>query len=366
MTKKEKEILEIINNNPLIEQEDIARFLGISRSTVGVHIASLIKQGYLLGKGYIPRKENYVVGIGAANVDVYGKPEIKIKTHYDHPSKINTSVGGVIRNVLENLSLLGISTKLLSSVGNDIYGDLIINHSSKAGIDISNVIKVDGCSSGLFMQVQDENNDMYLALCDMSINKNIDKKYINSKNSVIANSKAIIVDPSLDDDVIEEIIDRYKDIPIFIDPISNNYAKKIKPYIGKIFACKPNKSELEVLSSMKINEEKDIRKAGEILLSKGLQRLYISLGRYGCVYMDRKGNYIKKESNPLENIKNASGAGDAFFAAIIYCFLNDMDISKALDYGNAAGRIALNSDSPINSDLSVKLICKTVKESTKR
>ena len=364
MTNKEKEILAIIESNPMIEQEDIAKILGISRSTVAVHIASLIKQGYILGKGYISRSDDYVVGIGAANVDIYGKSKTKIKTHYDHPSIISTSVGGVTRNVLENMSLLGNQTKLLSTVGDDVYGDLIIKHSKDVGIDVSNVIKVAGYSSGLFMQVKDDDNDMYLALCDMSVNEKIDTKYIISKNKIIEKSKTIIIDPSLNEDVIEEIIDRYSNIPIFIDPVSDNYAKKLKPYIGKIFACKPNRSELEVLSSMKIEKDEDVKKAGKILLDKGLKRLYISLGREGCAYMD-KDRYIKKTISPIEKIVNASGAGDAFFAAIIHSFLNNIEIDKALDYGNAAGVIALNSDSPINSNLSIRLIKKTIKELNK-
>ena len=51
MTKKEKEILEIIRENPLIEQSEIARLLDISRSTVAVHISSLQNQGYISVKG---------------------------------------------------------------------------------------------------------------------------------------------------------------------------------------------------------------------------------------------------------------------------------------------------------------------------
>ena len=60
MTNKEKEILEIIKSNPTIEQSEIAKIMKISRSTVAVHISSLQKQGYLLGKGYIISDDNYI------------------------------------------------------------------------------------------------------------------------------------------------------------------------------------------------------------------------------------------------------------------------------------------------------------------
>ena len=42
----------------------------------------------------------YVVGIGAANVDIYCKSSINIREHFDHPAKISYSPGGVTRNIL--------------------------------------------------------------------------------------------------------------------------------------------------------------------------------------------------------------------------------------------------------------------------
>ena len=60
MTSKEREILNIIKENPTIEQSEIAELLNISRSTVGVHISSLQKQGYLVGKGYIVDRKSVV------------------------------------------------------------------------------------------------------------------------------------------------------------------------------------------------------------------------------------------------------------------------------------------------------------------
>ena len=67
MTNKEKEILEIIKSNPTIEQSEIAKIMNISRSTVAVHISSLQKQGYLLGKGYIISDRRVIQNILSQN-----------------------------------------------------------------------------------------------------------------------------------------------------------------------------------------------------------------------------------------------------------------------------------------------------------
>ena len=54
----------------MLPQGEIAKRLGITRSSVGVHLTNLSKKGLILGKGYVLAEQSapYVVGIGAANV----------------------------------------------------------------------------------------------------------------------------------------------------------------------------------------------------------------------------------------------------------------------------------------------------------
>lgn len=365
MTNQEQKILEIIRNNPLIEQNEIADILSISRSTVAVHISNLQKQGYIIGKGYIVNEGDYVLGIGAANVDVYGKSKIKIRTHYDHPADIKSSVGGVTRNILVNLSKLGVNTKFITAVGNDGYGNTIMHDLKVNNIDRSNVLTIQNKTSGVFMQIQDENNDMYLAVCDMSILDHLTRDYIRSKRNLILSSKLVLVDSSFELDALEEILDICKDVvPVYIDPISDNFALKIKPYIDRFTCVKPNKTELENLSGIKINSDKDLYIACDKLLSKGLKKIFVSLGKDGILYMDNQGNRIKKKLKPINKMVNASGAGDAAMAAIIYGEINDMKIEKTIDYALAAGIAAINSEKTINDNMSINLLNKILKENS--
>ena len=58
MTNREKQILKLLKKNTLIQQQEIAETLGISRSAVAGHIMRLINKGYIKGRGYI-LTENY-------------------------------------------------------------------------------------------------------------------------------------------------------------------------------------------------------------------------------------------------------------------------------------------------------------------
>ena len=309
----------------------------------------------------IKTKDIYVVGIGAANVDIYGKSSIKIKPHYDHPSIIKTTAGGVTRNILANISKLGIKTKLLTAVGDDIYARLIIDEAKKVGIDTKDIIKVKGDRSGVFMQVQDNNNDMHLALCDMTITKSINETYIKSKDKVLKNASLIILDPSLDNKVFKYILKTYQDIPIFVDPISDNYALKIKTLLKDIYCIKPNKTELENLSGMSINNKDDLFNAF-IKVNKKVKKLYVTLGINGCLYKDENNKLVIRKFNKVNNMANASGAGDSFFGALAYSYINKYSEEDTIDLALAAGTASILSEKTINPNMDVKYLRKIIQE----
>ncbi len=62
----------------------------------------------------------YALVIGGANIDFVGIPDNKLIWHDKNPGKIKMSLGGVGRNIAENLAKLGVHTKLLALVG-DIH-----------------------------------------------------------------------------------------------------------------------------------------------------------------------------------------------------------------------------------------------------
>lgn len=363
MTPREHEILEIIKNKPTIEQNELASMLGITRSSVAVHIANLQKKGYLLGRGYIVNNGNYIVGIGAANVDVHGKTKSTIKLHDSNPGHMNTSAGGVTRNVSENFARLGGNVKLITAVGNDVFADKICSECISAGIDISHILKVDNHASSTYISVLDENGDMFVALSDMSVLLELSLEFLHSKGNIIKGSRLITCDPALSPDVMQEILNLYADtIPVFVDPVSQSYAEVIVDFIGKFHTAKPNILETEILSGMKIHDKKDLYKAAEKILDKGLKRIFVSLGSDGCLYMDREGRHVEKKLKPVEKMVNATGSGDAFMAAVIYSYINEFTLDDTIDYALAAGIAALSHEKTINPNMSASLIENILKE----
>lgn len=363
MTQREREIFEIIRKNPLIEQSQIAAMLNIARSSVAVHISNLQKKGYILGKGYLLKEQDYVVGIGAANVDIHGHSKKAINLRDSNPGRMNVSAGGVTRNVSDNLSRLGVPVKLITALGDDVYAEQIRTECAAVGIDLSHSMVVENHPSSTYISILDEKGDMFVAMSDMTVLQKMNMEYLEAKAAVITGAKIIVCDSGLPTEVLEGILDTFgKQQSVFIDPVSCAYAEKIKPYVGKFHTIKPNRMELEILADMPIHNEGDLQKACRIVLEKGVERLFVSLGGDGCFYMDKSGNHIQRKLKPLEKMVNATGGGDAFMAAVIYSTLKDLDIDQTLDYALAAGLAAISHERTINPEMSIDTLEKILKE----
>ena len=79
----------------------------------------------------------YIAGIGGANMDIYGRSDRQLIMRDSNPGSLHTSLGGVCRNICENLARLGENVRLITVVGDDVQGRGIVEGCEKAGIDMS-------------------------------------------------------------------------------------------------------------------------------------------------------------------------------------------------------------------------------------
>ena len=360
MTLREKEILQILKNNPMISQQEIADMLDISRASVAVHITNLMKKGQILGKGYILRKENYVTVIGGSNMDIQGFPNNPLVMYDSNPGKVDISMGGVGRNIAENLSRLNVNTKLISAIGNDLYGNTILSECKNLNIDVNDCLVSDEYSTSIYVSILNNSKDMQLAISHMDIIEKLDESFIHSKHKSIDDSKAIVIDTNLSNEAIDFITRTYSHLPIFVDTVSTAKCLKIKDILDRFEGIKLNKYEAETLSGIKIENLDDVKKSCEFFINKGIKNVFITLGGDG-VYCANTDKAVHIPGVKI-NIVNATGAGDAFMSGIMYGFMNDLDLEETAKFSVGASILALSHKNTINPNLSVDLINQTIKE----
>ena len=360
MTSREEELLELIRKNPAISQSELANVLGITRSSVAVHITNLIKKGYILGKGYIVKEEDYICVLGGANVDIVGLPNKNLILGDSNPGRVKVALGGVGRNIAENLVHLGAPVKLISAVGEDLYGKRIMEHASRIGLDMKNSLILNQIPTSTYLAILDESGDMKAAIAQMDILDEISIDFIQGKKQVIENSRICVIDTNMPRAVIDYVLDNFKNTKFFLDTVSSTKALKIKNKIGAFHTIKPNRIEAELLSDIKIESIRDMEKAAEHFLSQGVKRVFITLGSEGVFYHDGKVHQLIP--NPEVKVVNATGAGDAFLAALAYCDYNGYGIDESAKFSMAAAFMALSYEETINPNISKENVDKKMKE----
>ena len=98
-----------------------------------------------------------------------------------------------------------------------------------------------------------------------------------------------------------------------------------------------------------------------MLLEKGVYQVFVSLGREGLYFRRQGCGALRKKSRPFP-MKNATGAGDATMAGIVYAWVNGLSPGDTLDFALGAGLAAIDSADTINPAMSPALVAKLVKE----
>ena len=89
----------------------------------------------------------YIAGIGGANVDIHGQSLSPIIMRDSNPGRLHLSMGGVTRNILDNLARLGQRCQLISAVGEDAYGHMLRTGCEQLGIGTQGLVTRPGASS---------------------------------------------------------------------------------------------------------------------------------------------------------------------------------------------------------------------------
>ena len=296
--------------------------------------------------------------IGGITADIEGNPYNQLIQGDSNPGKISMSYGGVGRNITENLARMGASVSFVSVAGDDFAGRGAVRELEDLGVDIKNVRLLQEENTAVYMSILNLMGDMELALCNMDVLERISNDFIDEAYESIKNSKVIGIDTNLTEETLEYTTEKLKDIPLFLDPVSVTKAERAKKIIGRFHTIKPNRMEAEVLSGMTIMSGEELEKAAQWFIDQGVKRVFITLGAGGVFYQDETESGLIKPSQA--DIISATGAGDAFSAAILYAYLKGFDIKQTAEAGTAAAAIAMKSKSAVNRQMSEEMLRQTL------
>ncbi|MBS4750452.1 winged helix-turn-helix transcriptional regulator [Carnobacteriaceae bacterium zg-ZUI78] len=363
MKENEKIIFRLIEQNPYISQQEIADIVGLSRPAVANIISSLVKKKYLLGKAYIVNERNGIVCIGAANVDKKIKTTEKLISYTSNPVTSMASVGGVARNVAENLGRLGNEVSLLSVSGNDAEWARIREVSSPF-MNTNSVVTIEGQSTGTYTALLDADGEMYLGLADMSIYDYLTPELLMKQTAILQHASCIIMDLNCPKESIEFIcsFSAKNNIKLVLITVSEPKMERLPQNLQAVDCLIVNKGETQAFFNEQYNTKQDLEKAGEKWLSLGVKRVVLTQGSNDLLVMSPNPKWYPIKALNAENIIDVTGAGDSFTAAYIDAWLLDEDDDTCALAGRTNSYHTIQSIQTVRPQLTKNRLLKEMKE----
>ncbi|ALC92686.1 sugar kinase [Bacillus sp. FJAT-18017] len=354
MTARENEILNMIKENPLISQNDLAERLNITRASAASHIHNLTKKGYISGRGYILREPAFVCVIGGINMDIFGIPKEELIEHNSNPGKITFSLGGAGRNIAMNLTKLEVTSYLISVFGADVNGEKFISDAMENGMDIQHCKKLEGERTSTYLYIDEPNGQLKVGIDDMDIYKKITPEFLNKKIDLINSSQYCVIDTNLPKESIEWLFDNCK-VPIIVKTVSLNKNYKLINGLNKINTLILTPSELKQITDKFNSEETSVEKRMNILLDKGVQHVIVFSSVKRHLLFKSKENTTEMDTE-FNSSANTNGASAALTAAVVWGLMNEMNWQETLKFAYATAIHCMESHNSVNYDLSVPLI----------
>lgn len=351
MNDREKQILKILRRNPLIQQNEIADILQISRSRVAAHIMDLMRKGAIKGKGYILTEQAYCVVVGAINMDIRGMADIHYPQAASNPGSIHCSAGGVGRNIAHNLALLGRDVHLISAVGSDFYGETLLEQTRQAGVNISSCIRLHGHNTSTYLSIANQQEETVLAINDTHILQQLTPQLLNSSRDLIRHSGVVLADCNLTPEALEWVFTVADEIPVFVDTVSEFKATKVKTWFTRIHTLKLTQKELEILWGQPINGDADRARAVNALHQQGIRQMFVCL-EDESVFCSQRDSEQFLLTPPAYTVVDSFGADDGFMAGLIYSFLEGSEFRESANFAMACAALSRASVSINNPTLS--------------
>ena len=246
------------------------------------------------------------------------------------PGGKGANQGVTIAKLKEEITFLG-------KVGNDNYGDILLTSMRDAGVNIEHIEKVEGGTGIAVINVDKEGRNNITVI--PGANKAVDQDYIMRNKEAIEKAELVLFQLEIPIETVRSGLKLAKELgkvtvlnPAPAQELDDEMIKNIDILI-------PNEYELERISKVKVSTEESILTASKVLLDKGVEKLIVTLGSQGVLYIDHKGHEFYKAYKV--NAVDTTGAGDSFIGGFVASYVKDGNIEAAIEIGQKVAALSV-------------------------
>lgn len=297
---------------------------------------------------------------GRASIDLYSK---NIGAEFNDIKELTTAIGGSPVNISIGAQRLGLTTSIVTGVGNDPIGGFIINTLKMENVDTSHVNTIEGTTStavvcGIvppdkfpLVFYRDKAPDNYITI-DM-----VNTVDFGQYKSFLMTGTALSVEPSRSAAIYATEKAKAKGATIFLDidfraslwHDVRAFGVTLRQYLPLCDIVMGTEEELLAMGLTDSNQVKitdsaissptiegDIEAVIKQVIHSGIKLLLVKTGSKGVRAYYPDGRIENIPGFPVE-VVNVLGAGDAFASGFIYGYLQGWDTYKSARLANACG-----------------------------
>jgi len=245
-------------------------------------------------------------------------------------------VGGKGANQAVCCSRLSDDVLLIGMVGDDAFGEKILNKMRAEGIDTNHVKINENSSSGVAVITKAPEDNQIIVI--PGSNSLFTSSYIEEKENLIAQSDILISQLEIPIETVAAAMRLAKDngIPTILNPAP--FRLLSEEFLMNVDYITPNETEFLEMANLK-NKDISMEKAMLFWQKEHRTRLIVTLGADGCAYVEN--GMVKKVPANKAMVVDTTGAGDTFNGALAHCLAQKEELGAALAFAVKAGSLSV-------------------------
>lgn len=242
--------------------------------------------------------------------------------------------GGDGANQAAGIGKLGGVAYILGCLGNDQEGRTIYNSLAEAGVRMNGVVFCPFQATGK-AYITVGTGGQNTIIIEEGANQCLDSGHIQKYESVFDGAGFCIINMELSEETVLAAIDMClkKKVKMIVKPSAIEALEE--EFLGEIDYFVPNEDEAVRL----VPGDMTIEERAEILFSKGIRNIIITLGEKGC-YLKNKDHACFFESQKF-SVVDVTGAGDAFISTMAVCLSRKYDIVRSIRLATYAADVSV-------------------------